>query len=396
VKHLLTVLVLSVSVSAFSQNIKPQQSNDIFTLQNGNVKMDIDRSFGARIKSLKINDNEFFYQNCDYISAYTTCGSTLWPSPESLWGYPPPVELDHLAYTGGMNDSSVILRSSTSTNSNFHLQFKKAFYADSTDTSFTMIYTIINKGTDGSFSPWEVSRVPVGGMLFFPAGTTGITGSTELAARFEEQSGIQYYKYSVDDPEGKKIYSDGKDGWMVFVDDNNQLIIKKFVDVAPANFAPNEKEIELWYNDKNSYFELENQGAYTSIPSGDSSSWTMKWYFRKLPAGIDATVGNSKLIDYVKNILAGPANSVQTDKVITGSKISVFPNPSKGELVIKSTLGNKKLNLELTDLSGRMISNMMVNNDEKISLSSYENGIYIYKVLCDGKLYKTGKLVLAK
>jgi len=66
--------------------------------------------------------------------------------------------------------------------------------------------------------------------------------------------------------------------------------------------APEEGEIELYANPDKSYIEIEQQGEYTTLIPGQSLTWEVKWYLRKLPKGIVAEPGNDKLIRYTKSI----------------------------------------------------------------------------------------------
>jgi hypothetical protein len=83
------------------------------------------------------------------------------------------------------------------------------------------------------------------------------------------------------------------------------VFIKSFGDVTADKIAPGEGDVELFTNAVHSYIELENQGPYGNIAPGASTSWTVTWFLRRLPANIAATVGNADLAQFVRGTIAG-------------------------------------------------------------------------------------------
>jgi len=79
----------------------------------------------------------------------------------------------------------------------------------------------------------------------------------------------------------------------------------------------------------------------------------------------------------------------QIDKTI----ISIFPNPTKGEVTITSTsqTGNahKITNIEVFDLSGKTILySSLLSSSTKIDLSSFASGTYIVKIQTENYTYQ--------
>jgi hypothetical protein len=83
----------------------------------------------------------------------------------------------------------------------------------------------------------------------------------------------------------------------------DRLLLKQFNDQPQSAFAPGEAEIELYVNPDHSYVEVENQGAYKNLAPGETISWKVTWYVRKLPPGVTASIGNADLIALVANTL---------------------------------------------------------------------------------------------
>ena len=75
------------------------------------------------------------------------------------------------------------------------------------------------------------------------------------------------------------------------------LQVFAFVELA---FAPGHGEVEIYASGTNTYIEVENQGAYESIPPNGSVTWTVRWYLRYLPSNITPTAGSTELLDFVR------------------------------------------------------------------------------------------------
>ena len=67
---------------------------------------------------------------------------------------------------------------------------------------------------------------------------------------------------------------------------------------------------------------------------------------------------------------------------------SMYPNPSSKEMVtIQLPTGTLKADVNLYDISGRLIkSQKITSNNNKVSVQNLSNGIYVFKVAADGKL----------
>jgi hypothetical protein len=69
---------------------------------------------------------------------------------------------------------------------------------------------------------------------------------------------------------------------------------------------------------------------------------------------------------------------------VESAEVEIFPNPTDGILMIKSN-NNSKINMELTDLSGKIILQKIISNpSETIDLTSLSSGTYVLNVLIDG------------
>ncbi len=201
-----------------------------------------------------------------------------------------------------------------------------------------------------------------------------------------------WYEQDDSDPAGQKFICDGAEGWSAHVNSDLKLFVKKFDDAAATSNAPGEKEIELYYSGPTGYIELENQSAYTNIAVGDSVSWTMKWYLRNLPSGIEAQTGNTVLVNYVRSIMSSqPPNAIDN---IQPSEISLYPNPAREYVFIKN-LPSGTANLTISDVCGTVLYRTKIENNEQVQLTGLKSGLYFYQIV-GSTVRESGKLIIKK
>lgn len=245
-----------------------KQDNQRYTLQTGNLTMVIDAAAGGKILSLKYKDKEVISQS----RWPETFGSTFWTSPQKEWNWPPVPEYDKQAYTVEEQGETLLLTSGVSPRLGYRIG--KSFAVDEKHHAFVITYSIKNEGKETrSVAPWEITRVPNEGLIFFDAPTEGITPAGLMP--FQSECGISWYATDVAN-ENRKINADGK-GWLAYIN-NGLLLVKKFHDLKAGQPAPEEAEIQVYVNRGKSYIELESQGAYTSLKPGESLQWSVKWY----------------------------------------------------------------------------------------------------------------------
>ena len=105
---------------------------------------------------------------------------------------------------------------------------------------------------------------------------------------------------------------------------------------------------------------------------------------------------------YLDNIIIGEESDLMLVKNISYSRLSIYPNPSDGKTFIElNNLANKEVDVKLVNILGAEIMDLfrgdivsnyyMINN---IDLSHLETGIYFVKVVADGDVVMTDKLIL--
>ena len=154
------------------------------------------------------------------------------------------------------------------------LRVKKQFCTNDRDHSLVVTYSIINAGKQTrKVAPWEITRVPNEGVIFFDSPVEGITPAGLMP--FKASEGIAWYETDTAN-ENRKVNADGK-GWLAYLN-KGLLLVKKFEDLSPTQPAPDEAEIQVYVNRGKTYIELESQGAYTTLAPGEQLTWTVKWY----------------------------------------------------------------------------------------------------------------------
>ena len=331
---LTSLLFFLVGIHLLAQSVPPQQEGSLFSLEVGNLVLTVDSTYGAKASSLTLDGTEFLV-TADMVSSDFLWGATLWPSPQSEWNWNNPNKLvwDHEEYTASIEaDTMTFIGQEVSVDNGDSFYFIKNFWASSADTTLSMRYSMINTtGKTIKKALWELTRVPVGGLTFWPSGPGGTWG--QLAPACEEINDHTWYDRESEDGTNLKFFADGKDGWFAHVDDFGSLYIKTFEDVDRSEFANNEGELELWVADE--YIELENQSACRNIAHGEQLDYDVKWYLRQLPDNIEVTPGNMELVEYVNWVISDrttPPTSINPAQDNLSARI--YPNPVKNMLQV--------------------------------------------------------------
>lgn len=377
-KNTFIIILLFLTLVGKAQTIVPiMESDGKFSISCANIYFQIDSADGARISSLQLDGNELLY-----VAGFGTtdmAGSTFWPSPQSVWGWPPPENLDNQPYTSTISGNQIKFKGSTDTGTT--LRFYKTMYANGADTSIVIEYNIKNeKASAQSWAPWEITRVVGQGLTVFAKGDGSVTG--DMTSRTEALSGYVWYDQdNTADGDGSKFFCDGK-GWLAHVIDGNKLFIKKFEDIEKAVAASDEAEIEVYTATGNTYTELENQGAYAAIAAKDSVTWKVKWFARNLPTSVDVSVGSSSLTDYIEGVINRSTDGVSVPDVRVNCRVKVYPNPAVEFMVIQSDLDSYNgISLWVYNLQGKVMMNQVIDQpQQQVSVKNLLNGVYLYEL----------------
>ncbi|MGQ0828229.1 MAG: T9SS type A sorting domain-containing protein [Bacteroidota bacterium] len=78
-------------------------------------------------------------------------------------------------------------------------------------------------------------------------------------------------------------------------------------------------------------------------------------------------------------------------------KINLYPNPSNGNILLNYTIKQNGI-LNIYDVTGKLIEEheLSANRNELQLTTNLNNGIYLYHVIMNDKIMKSGKLVIIK
>ena len=280
-RFFLFALTLAMAAQAAAQTEKETEGK--YKIEVGNVAMTIDAAGGGKILSLKYKDTEVINQS----RWPESFGSTFWTSPQKEWNWPPVPEFDKRPYTVEQSRPTLVMTSGVSEKLKYRV--RKEFAVDDAADAIAVTYSIINEGDEPhSVAPWEITRVPNEGLIFFDAPADKITPQGLMA--FKDQYGAAWYQTD-EAPQNRKVNADGK-GWLAYAN-KGLLLVKQFTDLDASQPAPDEAEIQVYVNRGKTYIELESQGAYTMLKPGDALQWTVRWYL--VPIAGEAVASESLL-----------------------------------------------------------------------------------------------------
>ena len=290
------LFLLGHALNMFSQVSIEKLSGSYYEITLNGQKMLIDAGCGGRIVSLKSNRHELLLQDSINPINY---GSTFWVSPQD-WGWPPPAILDRGRYSVRIENNSLML--SSGVDDLMKCKIEKTIHSVVGDTSFVIEYKIINESDIIlKYAPWEVTRVPAGGITFFPEGPAG--GKRQSKLNIIKHEGIVWFYF---DPllvnDHQKLFYNGKEGWLAH-QTNSLLFIKRYPDISYEQEAPGETEVELYINKNRTYMELEIQGEYVSLSPKDTIVWKVCWFLRERQNKIETDDERKNVLSYVRRLV---------------------------------------------------------------------------------------------
>lgn len=280
-----------------------QRHDGQYHLQTGATTLVVDPAVGARVADLRHAEHSLLTERGDELNAW---GSVFWPSPQSDWGWPPLPALDHQPYETQERDGALVLTSEV--DERFGYQLRKTYRPGETPDSVIIDYRLYNRGeSTRRVAPWEITRVPAGGLAFFPRGEGPMISGQFHPLAVEEIDGMVWFDYDASRVlEGNnKLMTDGREGWLAHVLDG-YLLLKQFPEVPLEDNAPDEGEVEIFAADNHRYVELEQQGPLTELAPGEHLDWRVRWYVQKLPEEMTAEPGSETLVRHVRGILGSP------------------------------------------------------------------------------------------
>jgi hypothetical protein len=292
--------------------VPPIMRGNLYELQFGNTTFVVDGMQGARITAFTLDGTNILTGPA--VNALFW-GSTFWTAPESDWQTNPAgvvAAIDSAPYTMSVGtDSSITAQGGVATFKGKQVAVTKHFAADLTNGSVVIDYSMTNKGTAAiMLGHWEVTRVPPGGLTFYPAGAVAPT--VAYGPIVLQKVGAYLWFDHTTFPMGtaaKSIgYEMGADAggasadWFAHVMPDpagDIVLIKAFPNIAQGAAGPGAGEVQIFAAANKSYVELEDNNQLLSIAPAQTVSWQVRWYLRRLPVGTMRTAGNQAIVDFV-------------------------------------------------------------------------------------------------
>ena len=272
--HILFPLIAAgclLACSAAAQNFTALDGGQ-YRITVDDVTMTVDAQHGGKILSVKLGEAEVLNQG----RFPNSFGSTFWTSPQAEWNWPPVAEYDTKPFSAELKDGTLVLTGEKS--ERFGYRIRKRFESNPEDGTIVVTYTIVNESDQTrKVAPWEISRVPNGGVVFFDATAVEPANNME-GLPFTFSDGAAWYVMD-EASMNRKVNADGH-GWLAF-SAGGLMLVKAFDDIEAAQAAPGEAEIQIYANPGKTFVEIEEQGPYTTLAPGASLDWTVRWYVLK-------------------------------------------------------------------------------------------------------------------
>lgn len=281
--------------------VEPIERSGKYVLEFGDLLFEVDPAIGARITSFKFAGTELLTGTAVNADNF---GSTFWTSPQATWNWPPPTEVDKGPYSPSVAAPSITFTGAPVASGGIAgVSITKKFTANLEAQTVLAEYTITS-ASGGAIAPWEITRVPSGGLTFYPTGTGApTTGGGFPLPTTTTGAGCTWFQYPAGQaPADQKLFADGSGGWLAHVT-GDIVLVKKFMDVPAGAAATGEAEIELFVSGTSAYIEVEQQGAVQTLAAGGMLTWPVTWIARRLPAGLTPAAGSQELVDFVQSLV---------------------------------------------------------------------------------------------
>jgi len=275
-------------------------SSGLYRFTAGDVVLEVDPKTGGRVSKYSLSGTDMIMTAA---TDSTTWGSVFWTSPRlKTWSpeWPPPAAIDNGPYSAVISGTHLMLTGAA--DSALGVSMAKDYSADAGSGWVTINYTI-NSSKAQKAAPWEVSRVPRGGIAFFPLGSAVTAGPLTIT----QSGGMVWFDdgpKTASSSDGSKLVADGKDGWEAYALGGN-LFLKRFTD-QPASAQVPSPEGEICLYPGATWVEFEVQGPYTQIAAAGKLDWKVQWRLVKIPTSVTVSVGSASLVAFAQQQVAIP------------------------------------------------------------------------------------------
>lgn len=291
----LMLALFACDASLDASNAVEQLPEQTAVLEVGNLTLRVEPSLGGRLTSLLFQDRELLAQ-ASKLDA-DNWGSTLWISPQESWGWPPPDSFDNLPYTLKKTRTSLSLKGPVDEQKT-GLQIVKNYELLGADR-VRLTYDLINPSTESKrAAAWEVTRVPIKGLVLFAQEPTPLWWSFG-SFDYQTYGDITWIDARHSQLSEGKLNINGR-GWLAWVE-GRTLLVKRFADLSEQQQAHKEAEVQIYISPRG-YMELEAQSAVEDIPAAGRLRFTTEWQILTLPDNIEVGVDSPSLMTYLQTL----------------------------------------------------------------------------------------------
>lgn len=285
-----------------SEPALPALEQGRYVFRAGRAELEVDAGLGGRVTRFSL-DGRNVLTGPEVVAAGPDTlpnmfGSTFWTSPQSDWGWPPETELDSERHEASVEGDALRLESQPGSRTGYGV--RKRFRLDAATGVAHLDYELVNHQASAPAAPWEISRVSKRGLVFFPSGSAPVAASS---LQSQTVDGVAWVDIAQAPASDSKLFQDGSEGWLAHAD-GDLVFVKLFENVPLSAQATGEAEVEVFVSGSFDYVEIEQQGPYAEIPTGEAVSWSVRWLLLERPAALSLDVGNAALVAWVRAQIA--------------------------------------------------------------------------------------------
>ena len=271
-KKLLTFLLPLLLLGGCSDP-EPETAGPV-TLTRGPISITVEPALGGRISSLTYEGTELLQTTRD--SANLHWGSTVWTSPQSAWGWPPPPAFDIEPYVLTELGEYRILMEGPRDPKSFLRMRKRIVLGPESDVGLT--YWVTNEGVSGvNVALWENTRLPYAGTFEFVSDTVW---TQRDSIEFDLRDSLRVVSLDERHTAEGKLFGDLPTGEATYR--NNGVRLTKHTVIKDLyRTPPGEAPLEIYVAPASGFFEFELVGDYRNIGPGESNNVRLKWTLGK-------------------------------------------------------------------------------------------------------------------
>jgi len=261
---------------------------------------------GGLVTAVKLNGDNFLVDQP--VGPSGVQGATVWTSPQSDWGWPPPAAFDNATYDVKVDVPGMSVTLTGPVDDQTGLRLIKRFYVELRYAMVRAEITLRNERSEQPkhVAPWIIMRVWPHGLTFYRTREQSlehgelksVTKETAEHEVFGSSGQVTWFRHDeLQADSGGKLFADPAQGWLAHTD-GKSLMLLTFPPYRDT--APGESLVEMYALP--GYEELEYQGKYQTLALGETLSWDTGWAPRRLPPGVSATVGDNSLLRFTESV----------------------------------------------------------------------------------------------